>query len=165
MLRALLWLLLAGVFATGVLSGCAHGRNPVTGRITPQHFRFKTVTAASPKKPSGWRAVCIHARITHGDSGATTVCKFEVGLPIQNEQQGEIPLEYAQQVSAHTANRAANTVLSEAHPGDMLAVLCLDFKEEYQRRLGEQILGSRVSECVTGGIETVHFDLPENVKL
>ncbi|MDC0711886.1 hypothetical protein POL68_25685 [Stigmatella sp. ncwal1] len=153
-----------GVLAVGSAEGCAYGQNPVTGRLTPQHFRFKVVTAASPRKPSGWRAVCIHARITQGDSGATTVCKFEVGLPIQNEQQGNISLKYAQQVSANTANRAVYDVLSEAHPGEMLAVLCLDFKEEYGRTLGERVSGSRVSECVTAGIETVYFDLPEGVK-
>ncbi|ADO67851.1 uncharacterized protein STAUR_0042 [Stigmatella aurantiaca DW4/3-1] len=92
------------------------------------------------------------------------MCKFEVGVPIQNEQQGTISLKYAQQVSAQTANRAAYAVLSEAHSGEMLAVLCIDFKEEYRRALGEQVSGSRVSECVTAGIETVYFDLPEGVK-
>ncbi|WP_037582945.1 hypothetical protein [Stigmatella aurantiaca] len=162
--RGYLRVFFVGVLAMGSVEGCAYGHNPVTGRITPQHFRFKVVTEASPRKPSGWRAVCIHARITHGDSGATTVCKFEVGVPIQNEQQGTISLKYAQQVSAQTANRAAYAVLSEAHSGEMLAVLCIDFKEEYRRALGEQVSGSRVSECVTAGIETVYFDLPEGVK-
>ena len=57
------------------------------------------------------------------------------------------------------ANRAAYSVLSEAHPGEMMAVHCLAFKKEYERVLGEEIFGTRVSECVTEGIETVHFDL------
>lgn len=162
-LRARLGRFAAGLLVAGILGGCAHGANTVTGRITPEHFKFKTVTAVSRKEPSGWRAVCIHARITQGDSGATTVCKFEVGLPVRNKQQGDIPLEYAQRISAYRANRAAYTVLSQAHPGEMLAVLCLDFKEEYERVLGVQIEGARVSECVTQGVETVYFDLPSAV--
>ncbi|MDY7232756.1 hypothetical protein [Hyalangium rubrum] len=101
--------------------------------------------------------------MTQGDSGATTVCKFEVGLPVRNQQQGDIPLEDAQRVAAYRANRSAHTVLSKAHAGEMLAVLCLAFKEEYERVLGEQIQGARVSECVTQGVETVYFDLPRGV--
>ncbi|MFP2909605.1 hypothetical protein ACLESD_32085 [Pyxidicoccus sp. 3LFB2] len=153
-----------GWLVTAALGGCTHGHNTVTGHITELHFKFKTVTAVSRKAPSGWRAVCIHARMTQGDSGATTVCKFEVGLPVRNQEQGDISLERAQQMAATLANQSAHTVLSRAHPGEMLAVLCLDFKEEYERALGEQIHGSRVSDCVTKGIETVHFDIaPEAV--
>jgi hypothetical protein len=81
-----------------VLLGCARGVNTVTGVITPAHFRFKTVVEISKRnkqRPDGWQAVCIHARITEGDSGATDVCKFEVGLPLRNEDQGDISLELA----------------------------------------------------------------------
>jgi hypothetical protein len=146
------------------LAGCVHERNTVDGRITPGHFRFKTVVAVNSKtQPDGWRAVCIQARITEGDSGATDVCKFEVGLPIRNGAQGDIPLEVAQWSSADTANRAAHTVLQEAQTGEMIAVLCIQFKREYERRLKEEISGARVSECRTEGIETVHFDIPGRI--
>ncbi len=105
-------------------------------------------------------AVCIHARITEGDSGATDLCKFEVGLPLRNEEQGDVPEEMAQQVAARTANRAAHTVLAEARQGEMIAVLCLRFKDRYERMLKEEIDGARVSQCETEGIETVYFDIP-----
>lgn len=144
-------------------SGCTRGINTVTGRITPAHFRFKTVVEISRRnksRPDGWQAVCIQARITEGDSGATDVCKFEVGVPMRNEEQGDIPLEMAQFTAARTANRAAHAVLSEASPGDMIAMLCLRFKDRYGRLLKEQIDGARVSQCDTEGIETVYFDIP-----
>ncbi len=143
--------------------GCARGLNTVTGRITPAHYRFKTVVEISKRnklRPDGWRAVCINARITEGDSGATDVCKFEVGLPLRNEELGDIPLEMAQWTAARTANRAAHLVLSQARQGEMIAVLCLQFKDRYERMLKEEIAGARVSQCETEGIETVHFDIP-----
>src|SRR5688572_24646602 len=143
--------------------GCARGLNTVTGRITPAHYRFKTVVEISKRnklRPDGWRAVCINARITEGDSGATDVCKFEVGLPLRNEELGDIPLGLAQWTAARTANRAAHLVLSQARQGEMIAVLCLQFKDRYERMLKEEIAGARVSQCETEGIETVHFDIP-----
>jgi hypothetical protein len=167
MTRHLLWrwrfragflcVLLLGV---GGLSGCGTGRNSVTGRITPAHFEFTTVVEEEPGEPSGWRAVCIHARITQGDSRATTACKFEVGLPLCNRQQGRISLEDAQDAAAEMANRAAYRVLSEARPGTMLATLCRDFKELYGVLLDEKFKGAKVGECKTRGVKVVHFDAP-----
>ncbi|MFP2904258.1 hypothetical protein ACLESD_04110 [Pyxidicoccus sp. 3LFB2] len=158
-LWALATALLAGAMGQ---SGCTHGRGLVVGRITPEHFRFKTVVEvdADVIQPDGWRAVCIHARITEGDSGATDVCKFEVGIPIRNTQQGEVPLEVAQQVVAHLANAAAQEVLSKAERGEMIAILCRRFKTEYERLLRERLAGARVSECRTRDLEPVYFDIP-----
>jgi hypothetical protein len=147
----------SGVFG----AGCTHGVNLVTGRIKPAHFKFTTVVKPKKLDPYGWRAVCIHARITHGNSEATDVCKFEVGLPIYNESQGEIPLEVAQQTAAELANRASYTVLSQSHPGEMLAVLCNDFKKVYEDMLREWFHGARVGQCLTPDIETVHFGIPD----
>jgi hypothetical protein len=101
--------------------------------------------------------VCIHAQLTQGDSGATTVCKFEVGIPIRTSLQGDILLEEAQDAAADMANRAAFRVLSEAHPGDMLAELCGRFKVTYEFMLREKLKGSRIGECRSLGIETVLF--------
>lgn len=161
MLTRLAWCLL-GLLFVGQM-GCARGLNAVSGRITPSHYRFKTVVEISKRnklRPDGWRAVCIHARITEGDSGATDVCKFEVGVPLRNEDLGDISLELAQETAARTANRAAHLVLSEAPAGEMIAVLCLQFKDRYERLLKEELAGSRVSQCETEGIETVYFDIP-----
>jgi len=158
-LRALAAILLTGAIGN---AGCTHGRNLVIGRITPEHFRFKTVVAVdtSEIQPDGWRAVCIHARITEGDSGATDVCKFEVGVPMQNAKQGEIHLEVVQQTAADLANAVAHGILSKARQGEMIAVLCRRFKNEYGHLLRERFAGSRVSECGTRGLQPVYFDIP-----
>lgn len=156
---ALATALLAGALGQG---GCTHGRGLVTGRITPEHFSFRTVVAvdAYEMQPDGWRAVCIHSRITEGDSGATDVCKFEVGVPIRNTQQREVPLEVAQQVAAHVANEAALEVLSKARRGEMIAILCRQFKNKYEQLLRECIAGARVSECMTRNLKPIYFDVP-----
>ncbi|MCY1023204.1 hypothetical protein [Pyxidicoccus sp. MSG2] len=118
------------------------------------------VEADSRALPDGWRAVCINARVTEGDSGATDVCKFEVGLPLRNGQQGDIPLMEARWLSAELANQAAQWVLAAARPGEMIAVHCIQFRRRYERLLKDEIAGARVSECRTPGIETVRFDTP-----
>jgi hypothetical protein len=105
----------------------------------------------------GWRAVCIHAQIKHGNSDAKTLCKFEVGIPLRTEDDGEISLEAAQFAAAAMANRAARDVLSRAHPGDMYFVLCKDFIHTYGAMLRAKYKGSRVSACSSKGIETVPF--------
>jgi hypothetical protein len=150
---------LVGVLLAG-LTGCATGRNTVTGSITPGHFEFEQVVRKKGRKTEagGWWAVCIHARITEGDSGATSICKFEVGMPAHNEAQGEISLEKAQEAAATMANRAMYKVLSEANPGTMLGTLCAPFKTLYRLMLREKIYGAEVSECVSKGAKTVHFN-------
>jgi hypothetical protein len=42
--------------------GCTRGLNTVAGRITPEHFRFKTVVEIPKRnksRPDGWQAVCV----------------------------------------------------------------------------------------------------------
>jgi len=153
--------LLTLVLAVG-LSGCSHGQPPlnsVDGYIGPEYFRFREIVKAprNADKPGGWRAVCIHAQINSGDSGATTVCKFEVGVPIRPKDQGEIRLEEAQFAAAAMANRAARDVLGSAHPGTMLAELCNRFKQTYELMLNTKFSGAKVGACMTEGTETVLF--------
>jgi hypothetical protein len=143
---------------------CARGQpgpNPVVGVITPEYFRFReTVPDEDPQDlAGGWRAVCIHALLRHGTSEAKTVCKFEVGLPLRTEEHREIPLGEAQLAAAAMANRAVRDVLSRSHPGEMLAVLCRNFKTTYAAMLNSKYEGARVGECRTPGIETVPFGI------
>ena len=142
-------------------TGRQQGPNPVVGVITPEYFRFReTVPDNEPEqKGGGWRAVCIHAQLKHGTSGAKTVCKFEVGRPLRTSEHGVIPLEAAQFAAASMANRAVRDVLSRSHPGEMLAVLCEDFKTTYEVMLRAKYEGARVSACRTTGIETVPFGI------
>ncbi|HLM45201.1 MAG TPA: hypothetical protein VK458_15100, partial [Myxococcaceae bacterium] len=69
-----------------------------------------------------------------------------MGLPIYNQQQHEVPLDVAQFLAADLANRAGYKVLSEAHPGEMMAVLCRRFKVLYQEFLKEEVRGARVGD-------------------
>jgi hypothetical protein len=150
------------LWGAGGLTGCVTGRNTVTGEITPAHFEFtQTVKKSGPNnEPGGWRAVCIHARITMGDSGATYVCKFEVGTPLRNGDQGEISLLYAQHAAAAMANRAMYKILSEADQGEMLFTHCKDFKTLYNLMLKEKIYGSEVSACISEDVKIIHFNEP-----
>lgn len=150
----------------GGLLGCAGagaggaGPNIVTGLITPAHFRFKTVNALGARKdPAGWRAVCINAVMNNRNTGNTTMCKFEVGVPLRNREQGDVPLADAQNTCAEKANEAARLVMRNAPPGALTARVCQQFKEEYEVLLGEAIAGARVSECRIPGLETVVFDV------
>jgi len=158
------WVVLVGVvlWGTGGLTGCAMGRNTVTGRITPAYFEFTQIVKKSgPKSEAGgWRAVCIHARITMGDSGATYVCKFEVGMPLRNGRQGEISLQDAQDAAATMANRAMYKILSEADQGEMLFTHCNNFKALYSLMLKEKIHGAEVGACMSKDVKTIHFNEP-----
>jgi len=154
--------LLLGLLCVCSGLNCAKGSsgpNAVDGVIYPEHFRFRvTVPDNDQQAPSGgWRAVCIHAQVKHGNSDAKTLCKFEVGIPLRTKADGEIPLEEAQFAAAAMANRAARDVLSRAHPGDMYSVLCRDFINTYNAMLDAKYRGALVSACVTKGIETVPF--------
>ena len=156
--------LFLGVLLAFVGLSCARGsadRNPVVGVITPEYFRFRDVVPDDdPSKSSGgWRAVCIQARVEHGNSGAKTACQFEVGVPLRTEEEGEISLELAQFAAASMANRAAREIMSDAQPGEMLAELCRQFKVIYEAMLNAKITGARVGACRTEGIETVPFGI------
>jgi hypothetical protein len=152
---------LVGVLLAG-LTGCATGRNTVTGSITPGHFEFTQVLEepGPENEAGGWWAVCIHARINMGDSGATSICKFEVGIPVRTRLQGEISLEDAQEAAATMANRAMYRVLSAADVTVMLGTLCTDFKKLYKLMLDEKRKGSRVRQCMMKDVKIIHFDEP-----
>lgn len=144
----------------GTQWSCTHS-SVEYGRITPDYFKFRPLVPRSRKEPGGWQAVCIHARFWQHPMEASVLCKFEVGIPIANSQQGEIPLDEAKEASADMANRAAYRVLSETRPGFMTAELCLRFKQMYEAMLKEKIMGARVwTPCYSSKLKPVIFDLP-----
>jgi hypothetical protein len=125
-------------------TGCVH--QPVKGLIQPTHFEFVTITPQRKRGPGGWRAACVHARITHGNSGELYTCQFGVEMPIENEENGPISSKYAQEQAAECANNAAYAVLAkitEPTPPP-LYTLCSDIRDEYRERLNDTIKGSRV---------------------
>jgi hypothetical protein len=95
-----------------------------------------------------------------GDSEATSICKFEVGMPVHNGKQGRLSLEDAQEAAASMANRAMYKVLSEADPGEMMGTHCRRFKELYGLFLDAKVKGSRVRQCKSKGVKVVHFNEP-----
>jgi hypothetical protein len=152
-----LLLLLVAAFLPGCIGGGmgGSGPNPVTGFITPEHFRFHTVRKAKGPGPGGWQAVCIHATVKNGSMQEVTACQFEVGMPVRSDRDGELARLEAQRRCAYWANRAAHAVLSSASPGALTAVLCNQFKATYRALLADAIAGSSVSECVTRGLVPV----------
>ncbi len=156
------WLAVLLLLGAGGPWGCASagpGPNRVIGHITPAHFRFKSITRKD-KSPSGWRAVCIRALMRNANTGDTSYCLFEVGVPILNEFQGEVSLKEAKRVCAEQANQAAVEVMSQVSPGEMTAVVCKKFQGRYHVLLGRKIIGAKVSACTTEGVETVLFNTP-----
>jgi len=134
------------------------GPNTVTGQITPAHFRFQTTVPDDGKdEGAGWRAVCIHATMKNAITGASVICKFEVGTPLRN-LHGRVKLEHAQEVAAETANASAHAVLSRYPPEAPLGPACLEFREAMESLLRKRIDGCRVGACVTPGLTPVHFD-------
>jgi hypothetical protein len=151
------WVRLAVVLLCGAGQwGCA---NSTHGYITPERFDFKTVVELPPGNSGGWRAVCIEARFTHGNTGDYSICRFEVGTPLRNRQQGVISLDRARAEAAIQANNAAHAVMAAAQPGDLTGPLCLQFKSVYNELLRQKIKGARVGACETHGVEVVIFDV------
>lgn len=162
--RRTVYLRLAGLLFT---ANCATsgpggtGPNAVTGLITPDLFKFKTINRTGRgKQPGGWRAVCIHAFITHGNTGASTLCDFEVSVPGRTGKEGDIDVEDARQFAANRANQAAYEILSQAQPGEMLAVLCYRFRRRYQELLKQDVGPALVSSCLSEGLTPIIFNLP-----
>lgn len=154
---------LAGLLllSTGGPLGCASGGvgpNHVRGFITPEHFRFKTVTHQGvDSEPGGWWAVCIHAVMKNGNTGDTTVCMFEVGVPMRSGRDGAVDMAEAQRVCARRANDAAHKVMVLARPQELTAVVCKQFKVTYQLLLRQEYAPATVSDCSTKGLRPVIY--------
>jgi len=130
---------------------CGAGPNWVHGFVTPRKFEFRQIVPVDVD--GGWRAVCLRAAFTHGNTDITIRCTFTVGTPLRLRPEAPPPryitLEHAQAAGATAANQAAYSVLSKASPDSMSAVLCDTFVGEYNRLLKAGIPGSRVnSTCI-----------------
>lgn len=141
-------------------TACMH--QPVSGLIQPSHFEFVTITPQRKRGPGGWRAACIYAQITHGNSGDLYTCQFGVEMPIENAENGPISSNYAQEKAAECANNAAYTVLAEiTEPTPPpLYTLCKAIRDEYRKLLNEAIKGSRVMPTCDPKARPVVFGMP-----
>lgn len=91
-LRVWTCLLTLTLVVTGGPLGCMgagpHGTGPnlVTGRISPAHFRFQPTVQLTAEGEPGWQAVCIHALMRKGDTGASKGLEpvpFDVPIPVR----------------------------------------------------------------------------------
>lgn len=141
--------------------GCASGGagpNHVQGRISPSHFRFQPVTHKDKGgEPGGWWAVCIHAVMRNGNTGDTTVCMFEVGVPMISGRDGAVDMTEAQRICARRENDAAHKVMLLAKPQELTAVVCRQFKITYQLLLRQEFAPATVSDCTTKGLRPVIY--------
>jgi hypothetical protein len=137
-----------------LLMGCAMcgaGPNWVQGFITPKKFEFRQIVPVDVD--GGWRAACLRAAFTHGNTDITVRCTFTVGTPLRlrpdDPPPRDITLERAQEAGAAAANQAAYLVLSKASPDSMSAILCDSFVREYNRLLKDSLPGARVNNtCI-----------------
>jgi hypothetical protein len=120
-------------------SGC------VIGRIQPSHFQFVTVVEKTEPGAGGWRAACVHAKVTNGGTKASIICRFGVEMPVEN-YEGPISIPLAQRVSADCANTAADIVLGSATDETPLGLLCENFKTAYDSILNRAIAGAHVTK-------------------
>ena len=128
-----LWLLL--------LSGCA----TVEGSLKPEHFQFVNQVSKRGKGAGGWRVACVHVGIRKSATRELFLCKFGVEVPVENEEQGFIPVERAQGAAAKCANLAAQNVLRLTTKETPLGIACEVFKTEYDLILNQTVKGSHVT--------------------
>lgn len=127
------------ILMIAILAGCAG----VDGTIQPRHFQFVDVIPHTGPGPGGWRAACVRAYIKRGRTEQYDVCEFGVEVPIETVD-GRISVELAQRNSAYVANLVARKVLSKATHATPIAMLCIQFRREYDTALGAAMSGSRV---------------------
>lgn len=144
----------------GLSSGCAAAL--VTGRIRTEHFQFVTTVPQTEPGAGGWRAACVHAQITNGDTKEAYTCTLGVEMPIETGS-GPISTRLAQRISADCANDAAYAVLSTMTtppPPPPLYTLCMSVRKAFALRLAVAIRGSRVMSTCDPSTTPVIFGIP-----
>jgi hypothetical protein len=133
----------------------------VTGRIGPEHFQFVTTVPHTEPGEGGWRAACVHAQITNGDTEETYTCIVGVEMPIETGSS-PISTRLAQRISADCANDAAYAVLSTmtSPPPPPLYTLCMSVRAAFALRLTAAIRGSRVMSTCDPSTKPVTFGIP-----
>ncbi|WP_253908992.1 hypothetical protein [Corallococcus exiguus] len=110
-----------------MLSLCAACVGPtdrtfVTGRILPRQIRFVTIVEAASGKAGGWRAACIHIRVSRDNTGESILCRFGVETPLRTHQ-GVLSLPLAQRIAADRINEASQAVFGSATIDSPLGML------------------------------------------
>jgi hypothetical protein len=123
-MRALPGVLLVLVMA----AGCGHGGGYtlVEKRVKPGHFRFVPIVEQKGPGAGGWQEACLDLRLAH-DDGRAFLCQMSVGMPMETEKLGPIPVSRAQRLAAKCANEAADLSLSATTRATPLGMACTSF--------------------------------------
>lgn len=141
-----------------LLAGCVGSveRTIVSGTITPRQIRFVTLTKSAHDEVSGWRAACIHLRLTRGNTGESIFCRFGVETPIRN-RDGPVSTPLAQRITAERINEAAHEVLGSARSTSPLGMLCETLKTTIRPTLEASIAGARLMNTCDKRTTPVEF--------
>ncbi len=130
-----------------LFSGCvrpvSRTRTIVTGKIEPRQIHFITAVEQAEEGPGGWRAACVHVRITRRNTGESFNCRFGVEVPIEN-RNGPISVSLAQRIVAERTNETARIVLGAATLDSPIGLLCEEFKKTLRPLLQASIEGARL---------------------
>ncbi|RKG83217.1 hypothetical protein D7W79_00785 [Corallococcus exercitus] len=122
-------------------------RTVVTGRILPRQIRFVTIVEPEPGEAGGWRAACIHIRISRDNTGESILCRFGIETPFHSFE-GPVSTPLAQRITADRINEATQAIFSAATLESPLGMLCESLKATLRTTVPASISGSKVpSEC------------------
>nr|WP_242544102.1 hypothetical protein [Corallococcus sp. NCSPR001] len=150
------WLPVAAVLTLCVACVGPTDRTFVTGRILPRQIRFVTIVEAASGKPGGWRAACIHIRISRDNTGESILCRFGVETPPHNVE-GPISTALAQRIAADRINEATQAIFSAATLASPLGMLCESVKSSLRTTVPASIAGSKVPAVCHERALPVHF--------
>ncbi|MCY1036574.1 hypothetical protein OV207_34375 [Corallococcus sp. BB11-1] len=131
-------------------------RTFVTGKIQPRQIRFVTIIETPPEEEGGWRAACIHIRITRGNTGESILCRFGIETPIHN-LEGPISTPLAQRITAARINEATQTVFGTATIESPLGMLCESLKATLRPIMRASIAGAAVTTRCNEKASPVQF--------
>jgi len=124
-----------------VLSGCIGAQ-----------LRFRTVVAKTESGADGWQETCLEANVQNMTTGDTYLCAVNIGMPIENQQNGYIAPWYAAEIAEDCVNEAAERAIRPAPPSTPSALACTNFKETLDKLLRMKVQGSRANLRCNPGV-------------
>jgi hypothetical protein len=119
-------------------------------------LRFVKIVDKTAPGPDGWQEACLKANTQNMTTGDSYVCALAIGMPIETKKNGYISPREAAYIAAECIEEAARYVIQPAPPESLSAIVCMKFKDEFDRILRERIRGSRVNlGCRPGIPETL----------
>jgi hypothetical protein len=127
--------------AISVLSGCIGAQ-----------LRFRTVVEKTESGSDGWQETCLEANVQNMTTGDTYLCAVNIGMPIENQQNGYIAPWYAAEIAEDCVNEAAERAIRPAPPSTPSALACMNFKSMLDEILRRKVQGSRAKLICRAGI-------------